>query len=430
MRRTLIATTASVALFAAACGGDSGDSTSNEGGSADEANDSTGEDGDTAGDVSGDVTFWTYPISTSGEVDWWTPYVEEFNEDYPDVNVEVVVQPWKGREDSLTTAIAGGNAPDVVYFNPDFVPRFADEDLLLPLDDLRDDWDDFFDSSLEAMTWEDTLYGAPMLMQMSTSYCNTDALAAAEVEKCPTTWDELREAAPKFADAGYYATEYNGVATLNHNFYQFLWQAGGQVLSDDMQSAAFNSPEGLEALEFIKELVDNEWVPEEPLSVTEPVEQSAVGREEVGYIRGTNLVAIREVINPDIIEVAPPMQHKEQVAAGTVGGWSIFNTTDSPEAAKAWVRYLSNAEFIAEFDGETGYHPPRESVDGLFDDDPQIAHGADYLETVRVGVLHPKAREIIDVIRPHIQSVLLEDVDPQTALDAAEQEVNGLLARG
>jgi multiple sugar transport system substrate-binding protein len=380
--------------------------------------------------VSGDVVFWTYPIGIADSVEWWDPYVEAFNEEFPDVNVEVVLQAWSGREESLVTAISGGNAPDVVYFNPDFIPQYAEEDLLEPLTDLRDDWDDFFDSSLEAMTWEGTLYGAPLLMQYSSPYCNVDALDAAGVDECPTTWDQFRDAAPKFANAGYYATEYNGVATLNHNFYVYLWQAGGQVLSDDLQSAAFNSPEGLEALEFIKEMVDEGWVPQQPLSVAEPFEQTAAGRGEVGYITGAQLVVHRTVIDPELIQTVEPMSHREQVAFGSVGAWSIFNTTDAPEAAKAWVRYLSDEEFIAEFNETTGYLPPRQSVDYLFEDDPQTAAGMEYLDTVRVGVMHPKARQIIDVIRPHIQSVLIDGNDPQSALDAAEQEVNDLLARG
>ncbi len=382
-----------------------------------------------ADDVSGSVVFWTYPLGVIDSANWWQPYVEDFQEEYPDVDVEVVMQSFSNREEALVTAIAGGNAPDVVYFNPDFIPQYAEEGLLLPLDDLRDDWDSFVDASLEAMTWDDTLYAAPLLMQMQTSYCNAEALEAADVE-CPTTWDELREAAPAFVDAGYYATEYSGVVTLNHSFYLYLWQAGGEVLNEDLTAAAFNSPEGLEALEFIKEMVDNEWVPRQPLSVQETFEQSEAGQANVGYMMGSNLVQTRGVVDPDIIETVPPMSHAEQVASGSVGAWSIFNTTDSPEAAQAWVHYLSDAEFIEDFISESGYLPPREDIEGLFADDPQIAEGLEHLDKIRTGVMHPQAREIIDVIRPHIQSVLLEGQDPQAALDAAEQDVNALLERG
>lgn len=418
MKRTTVAkvtgVAAAAAMVMAACSGGDGES---------------GGEPANPEEVSGDVTFWFYPVGVSETTDWWEPHVEAFNEEYPNVNIELVPQSFSNREDAIVTAVAGQNAPDVIYFNPDFIPQWAEEEMLMPLDDLRDDWDDFYDSSLEANTWEDTLYGAPVLMQMMTSYCNTEALEAADVE-CPTNWDEFREAAPKFVDAGYYATEYSGTSTLNHSFYMFLWQAGGEVLTEDMSAAAFNSPEGLEALELIQEMVQEEWVPQQPLTVMEPFEQTAVGQGEVGYVMGGNLTQTRELVDPEIIEVVPPLQNVEQVAGGSVGAWSIFNTTENPEAARAWVRFLSDEEFQRDFLADTGYLPPRESIDDLFEDDPQTAQGMDYLDQVRVGIMHPQARQIIDTIRPHIQSVLVNGNDPQAALDAAEQEVNALLERG
>lgn len=382
-------------------------------------------------EVSGSVTVWTYPFAVVDDISWYEPHVEAFNEEYPDVDVEIVMQAFDNREEALVTAITGGNAPDIVYFNPDFIPQFAEEDLLMPLDDLRDDWDTFVDSSLESMTWDDTLYGAPLLMQIMNSYCNTEAMDEAGVETCPTTWDELRDAAPEFADAGYYPTTYQGTGTLNHSYYLYLWQAGGEVLNEDLSAAAFNSPEGLEALEFIKEKVDEGWVPTQPLSVSETFEQSEHGQGNVGYVMGSNLQETRTTVPDEIIETVEPMSHVEQVASGSVGAWSIFNTTDSPEAAQAFVHFMSDQAFIEDFIGDSGYMPPREDVDveELFADDPKTIESAEYLDLVRTGVMHPQAREIIDTIRPHIQSVLLEGTEPQDALDAAEQEVNDLLER-
>ncbi|MGC0273915.1 ABC transporter substrate-binding protein [Pseudactinotalea sp. Z1739] len=420
-RSKFVSATAAVggaALLLAACG--NGDS------------DAGGGVPDDPEEVSGSITVWTYPLATVDSLGWWEPHVDAFNEQYPDVEVEVVMQAFQNREEALVTAIAGNNAPDVVYFNPDFIPQYAEEDLLLPLDDLRDDWDTaFIDSSLQAMTWDDTLYGAPLLMQIMTTYCNTEVMDEAGVETCPTTWDEFRDVAPQFQDAGYYASEYSGTSTLNHTYYKFLWQAGGEVLNEDLTAAAFNSPEGLEALEFIKEMVDEGWVPDEPLSVSATFEQSQAGQGNVGYIMGANLGEHRTTIDSDNMDVVAPMTNVEQVASGSVGAWSIFNTTDSPEAAQAFVHFLSDQEFIEEFIADSGFLPPREDVDTdeIFADDPQTAEGAQYLDTVRSGVMHPQAREIIDTIRPHIQSVLLEGTEPQDALDAAEQEVNDLLER-
>ncbi|WP_170934037.1 ABC transporter substrate-binding protein [Microbacterium sp. JB110] len=378
-------------------------------------------------DISGKVTMWAFPLATVDDPSWYQPHIDRFNEIYPDVEIEVVVKPWKNRETMLVTAITGGTEPDVVYFNPGYVTNFAGQDLLLPLDDIRDDWSAFADSALEAGTREGTLYAAPTLVSFNTSYCNAEVLAAADIADCPTSWDDLREAAPAVKDAGYYLTEYSGTNSLNLTFFPYLWQAGGEVLNEDQTEAAFNGPEGVKALEFLKEMVDNDWVPTEPLGVEQPFEQSSVGQEHVAYVMGENLRATREVVNPDVIETVPPMKDVEQVASGSVGGWSVFNTTDVPEAAKAWVRFLGEPEFLEDLLGESGFLSPRTDITGLFSDDPQIAEGTEHLEHLRTDFPHAQATKIMNMIRPHIQSALLEDTDPQEALDAAAEEVNTAL---
>lgn len=42
------------------------------------------------------------------------------------------------------------------------------------------------------------------------------------------------------------------------NWLPFLWQNGGEFLNDDRTEAMFNSPEGVEALEFWKKMVQED----------------------------------------------------------------------------------------------------------------------------------------------------------------------------
>ena len=379
-------------------------------------------------ELSGSVVMWTYPLADSATEEWYQPYIDSFREKFPNVEVQVVQQGWASREEQLTTSISGGNAPDVVYFNPDFVPRFASEELLVNLDDLREDWDTFVPSALEAMTYEGSLYSAPILMQASPTFVNQRIMDEIGME-APTTWEEMRTVGEAAKAAGYYLTEYSGIATLNHNYYMYLWQAGGEVLNEDMTAAAFNSPEGLEALEFIKEMVDNGWMPTEPISVEQTFEQTALAQGQTAYTLGMNVNTVRSVLEDDIT-VVPPMSHREQVAIGSVGALSIFNTTESPEAAAAWVHHLTEPDFVEDVCSTFTYYSPRTDVTGLHADDPAVAEFEQYLDVVNAGIIHAQAREIIDTMKPTIQEVLLQGLDPQQALDTMESAVNDLLSRG
>src|SRR5699024_1764513 len=43
---------------------------------------------------------------------------------------------------------------------------------------------------------------------------------------------------------------------MNESFFPFLWQAGGEIFTEDGLSTAFNSPAGAEAAIFLRELLD------------------------------------------------------------------------------------------------------------------------------------------------------------------------------
>src|SRR5690625_5758764 len=84
-------------------------------------------------DLTGSIVMWIYPLADSATEEWYQPYVESFNEKYPNVDVQVVQQGFTNREEQLTTAISGGKAPYVIYFNPDFVTRIDEVELLIEL---------------------------------------------------------------------------------------------------------------------------------------------------------------------------------------------------------------------------------------------------------------------------------------------------------
>ena len=127
--------------------------------------------------VSGKVVHWTYPMGETQQGTWWTPLIKEFTTKYPKVEIQVVQQPWVGREQALTTAVAGKSAPDVVYFNPDFVPRFVEEELLLSLDQaVEADRADYLPAALKAFTYKEKVYGLPLLITVANPGYNVKLL--------------------------------------------------------------------------------------------------------------------------------------------------------------------------------------------------------------------------------------------------------------
>ena len=79
------------------------------------------------------------------------------------------------------------------------------------------------------------------------------------------TWDEFRAAAKQLTDPSKqiygYAYSVSGSEETTWQFWPHLWQNGGQILTDDRKRSAFASPEGDQALEFLRAMaVDDKSV--------------------------------------------------------------------------------------------------------------------------------------------------------------------------
>ncbi|MEV0842991.1 sugar ABC transporter substrate-binding protein [Actinocatenispora sera] len=386
--------------------------------------------------VSGTVTMWIYPINEKIENTWWKSRVAAFEKKYSKVNVKVVVQPWANRDEQLTTAIAGGKGPDVVYLIPDQVPQYANTGALADVSDVvAKDKADFRQNALDAMTYQGKLYGVPMLMSVTTTVANKKVLAKAGIDAPPATWDEALADGAKLKKKGLYLTDYVATpdATLNQTFYPLLWQAGGSVLSSDGKKAAFNSPAGVKALTFVKTLVDKGYVPKDSLTVTPKPDQSVLctNKAAMGFASSTAEVGICPGYQASDWQVAAPLKETKSVSYGTVGGLSVLSGSKNAAAAKAWVQWISSASQLKQFDLDHGYSSPRTSQGNLMADQPLVGDSEKYLGQMKTGVTNAAApRQLMDVVKPHLQAALLGKVSVKQALADAEKDANKQLARG
>ncbi len=388
--------------------------------------------------VSGKVTMWAYPLITGGDQtddDIWAEIIAAFNTEYPDVDVTVEVLPWAQRNEKLTTALAAGAGPDVGYLNDDFIPQHGGDGNLLPLDDLLgDDAADFTETAITSMSIDGTLYAVPILASAGTMLYNRKLFEEVGVDAYPTTWDEILELGPVFKDAGYFVTAYDGSLeqTLNGTYFPLLWQAGGEVLNDDLTAAAFNDEAGLEALNFIKTLYDNEFVSRDEAVTASAPGGGAVLEGTVGVVlQGDAATAfpMMESLGEDAVEIGEPLAHNQQVAYGTSAGYGVFAGAQDPDAAKAWVKYITSPEPMQRILIAGGFLAPRLSLEGIHADDPVLGKFEPLLGMMHGGVRHRASRQINSSMSPYIQAGFLGESSPEDALTAAEEDVNRLLAR-
>ncbi|PZF80024.1 extracellular solute-binding protein [Jiangella anatolica] len=393
-----------------------------------------GDSSDEGTEGGGRATLWMYPIipDPAASEAFWAQVETDFEAANPGADVTIELQPWEGRQEKITTALASGEGFDIVPLGPDQIPQYVEQGTLAPVDDVVEPFrDEVLPNALEALSVDGTLYGVPGVHTATLPVYNMAALAQAGITEPPDTWDEIKDAAPSLAAAGIHVLNYfgNPEDTLNLTFYPFLWQNGGSVFSDDGTSVAFNEPAGVEALQFLLDL--NAVGGLQPNAATDKMQLDgsafAAGQAAIFPVTQLNqLETLGQAIGADNLVVGEPLEGKERVSYGQPGGLVLAQHAAENETAKELLAYLSSPDVMGEWAAQSGNIPTRTDVP-VADEAGDAGLFTSSIDQMFWGDTHPMARQVMSVLAPHLQAALQGGKSAQQALDDAASEANALL---
>ncbi|HEX4815033.1 MAG TPA: extracellular solute-binding protein [Nonomuraea sp.] len=393
--------------------------------------------GSSSGSDKSTVTLWMYPVigDQAKNQAFWGKVEKDFEAANPTVDVKIDQQPWEGRQEKVTTALVSKKGFDVVVLGPDQIPQYAQQGTIEAVDDLvAADKAAYLPNSLTALTVGGKLYGVPIYQTITAPIYNKKLFAEAGVDKAPETLAELKEAAPKLAAKKVAVLDYPGKpdVSLNQSFYPILWANGGSVFAPDGKSVAFAGPEGVESLQLLLDLKAVGGLPENTASKGNDIEGGTlVAGKTAMYHAATAGQAdqLGAAIGAENVGIGLPLEGKTRVAFGIPGALVLAKHSPSKDAAKKLAAYISSPAVSAELAKESGFFPARTdvTVPGQTEVSKEFAKSLQYAFP---GDTHPKARQVMGVLAPHIQAALLGKEDAKTALDAAAKEANQLLGSG
>lgn len=387
-----------------------------------------------------EVTFWNYWDGTNGEA--IQALVDRYNREHPNVAVENVFVGFDDLLPKLQAAAAGGDAPDLAAADLIWMPKLARSGAVVALDDYVGRaglaLGDVYPALLNAGRYEGQTYGLPVSTNNLQLFYNKELFARAGLDPNtpPTTWDELRRMAQQCTDAnaGVYGMELftEPGEGLTWQYQVYLWQAGGEFLTDDLSRAAFNSPAGERALQFWVDLLQTDK--SAPLA---PWGQFGQGTACMA-MDGSWMVGGMTAEPPfDFGTAAMPIPSDGQPATN-MGGEQlvVFETTpEEQQAAFDVVAWLTSPEVQVEWDKQTGFTPIREAVATspdylayVTENLPALLPFVENQENARNRPPVPNYPEISDAFSRELEAALLGQVEPKDALAAAERSVNALLA--
>lgn len=199
------------------------------------------------------IRFWIYGGSQIR--DPIKKVCRDFEKLHPDISVDILeFGAWDDLNRKALLALAAGDQPDMIRGKPQLLADFAEKGALEPLDDYikkeRINTAHFIDILFQkSAKYKGKTYAFPFHATAPALLYNTELFKSAGLKRPPNTWDEEIEYAKKLTipekkQWGLYL--YGGV----YGYMMYLWQCGGKYISNDYSKVLFNSPEGLEALQW------------------------------------------------------------------------------------------------------------------------------------------------------------------------------------
>jgi len=247
-----------LALVATACtssGGDDGNATGGSGGS--------------GGGSQINLVMWMGytpppPENQSQEYLSIKRMVDEFHQQNRNISITLQYVNSDNALTKATVAIQGNQQPDISYQYGTNMPAIAQSSALVDLTDRVNaseyNWDDFYEGERAVATVDDKVYGVPALVDNLAVVYNKDLFAKAGLQEPGPdwTWDELRTDAKALTDP---ANKVFGLVfpadaseTMVWQYDAMLWEAGGDILSPDGKSVAFNQAPGVRALQTLVDI--------------------------------------------------------------------------------------------------------------------------------------------------------------------------------
>jgi multiple sugar transport system substrate-binding protein len=368
----------------------------------------------------------------------------EFEKQHPNIKIKFENAPAEQAQQVLSTRIAGNNAPDVAYVNASDTSDYAARGALVDLDNYmsRSDVvkpDDYVDGFKTFVTWDDKMWGLPFDGETTGLFYRTDRFEEAGIDGPPKTWDEFEADAKALTDtaAGKYGYELFASESAYY-FYPWLYQAGGDALTEDGKDIAFDSPEGKEAADFYVNLA--KYSPPDYFNSNSYDGRVAFAQGDVAmYMAGAWFAGTLADEFPDIDGkwAAAPLPDGTAGCKTTIAGDSLimFSQTKVSDAAWLWMEFLSQPDNLADWTYKTEgtLLPPTKSLlEGadLEKEKPILKPFADLMSCgVASTVANPKYPRIETILNDELGKAIYGDQSASDALDNAAQQGRAILAR-
>lgn len=298
--------------------------------------------------ATGTVTVW----APDGDAKTLSEVIAPFEKANPDLDVEVTLIPSSDYNTKLQAALSSGTGPDIAQVYTEAQTQFTGGGDFAPVPDGLVDSSAFFPGSWSAGVVDGVAYTVPWYAYTYALVYRKDLAAAAGVTP-PTQWSGLSPFLTGLQSAGAVKglgadvgwDSYNG-----QDLAQYVWQAGGDLLSADGKSWTLDTPEMVAAIEynasfFTDGTADTSgpgFLDAQPYFVQGKTASMFTGPWVIGQL---DAVAGSDGWTAENVGTAPvPGGTAGSIGAVAGGSWGVLSGSDNADSSWKLIRYLAEPE--------------------------------------------------------------------------------------
>ncbi len=375
--------------------------------------------------------------------DWWANEVERLERDFAAQNegytLKIELMPVNNYVENASTAILGGNSPDVLALDTLMIPTVASRDMLLQLDDFMSKHgitkDLFGEATYNAGVRDGKTFAIPYRSATTALFYNKTLFDAAGAPY-PTDrmgYADFLETCKKLTNAekGVYgfgiAASKSDAANVMTSFCPFLWETGGDFLSADLSKCTLDTPESIQGITNWVELYTTaKVVPEGCINyaITKDLFPLAM-EQQIAMIpmNDSNIVKI------DNFAKEKNFEWDVALLPGScrAGGWSfsIPISAKNVEGAEAFIAWFIKPEILSQeqvvMPGVMEARKGGKWGDAIYD---KLYEAELYAKNCPPS---PQWTEIQNIVTQELQKALLGEITPEQAAKNMAEQVNAIL---
>jgi len=271
----------------------------------------------------------------------------------------------------VDTRLAGRQAPDIFRVQYQQVGRYAGSRALVDLGKYLDasDTADIAPAFMQAVTFKGRPYAMPHHTDTFALYYNKDMMQKAGVTPPASLdqswpWADFIRVAQQLkaggAPFGFAMSWQNGTA---YRWLPFLYQHGGQLLSDDLTKSQLATPAGIETIAWTQSWFRDKLVPPSTSIKSSEQAQNLFANGTVGMLMGGNWQIPflgKNMAAPWGVTYMP----RDVAMASDLGGNCLAVSRDckAPELAADVVRFMADKDNMQDFVTRAQFLPVRKSL--------------------------------------------------------------------